>query len=87
MTYDGTLAAVEAYRAGRSAQATALSKALGRIKDFPVVAGIMTMNADRNANKTGIIMEITPSGSRFKTLVPFPTDLPISIVPTKKDAG
>jgi branched-chain amino acid transport system substrate-binding protein len=87
MTFDGTLAAVEAYRASRSTQAAALTKALTKVKDLSMVAGTMSVNEDRNAEKTGIIMEVTSGGNRFKALVGSGTDIPVSAAPKKKDAG
>jgi branched-chain amino acid transport system substrate-binding protein len=87
MTFDGTLTALEAYRTARSVQASALTKALVKIKDLPMVAGAISINEERSTEKSGIIMEITGTGNRFKGLVGSGAETPVSATTKKKDAG
>ncbi len=87
MTYDATLAAIEAYRSARTPDALSLTKSLAKLKDIQVITGTMSMTESRNADKPSIVMELNSKGTRYKTSVSPIALPPVSVAPSVKDAG
>ncbi len=56
----------EAKKAARSR----LRQALAQTKNFPGVTGVITIDADRNANKAAVVVEVTKAGPKFVESVP-----------------
>jgi branched-chain amino acid transport system substrate-binding protein len=85
MTYDGILVIAEAFRKAGTTRAKPLSKALSRIKGLEGVVGKISINKDRNAEKPGIILKTTATGSVFETRVNPYLDVAHSIKNSKEN--
>jgi branched-chain amino acid transport system substrate-binding protein len=57
--------AVPATKEGRDAARKALRDQIARTRDFPGVTGSITIDAERNATKPAVVVEVTKEGTRF----------------------
>jgi branched-chain amino acid transport system substrate-binding protein len=62
--YDAMMVLADALKRSKGAGGAALAKAIGETKDFKGISGSITINAQRNADKGAVIMEV--SGGKFK---------------------
>lgn len=56
--YDSFMVLADAIKRANSTQPEALRAAIAATKDYPGITGVTTINADRNADKPAVIMEI-----------------------------
>jgi branched-chain amino acid transport system substrate-binding protein len=69
LAYDATLVAVEAMKRAPDTSGAALRDAIAATKDFPGVAGKITINAQRDAEKQAVVLKVEGGKTKFVTTV------------------
>ncbi|EQC49334.1 receptor family ligand-binding protein [Bacteriovorax sp. BSW11_IV] len=67
--YDAILVMADAIKRAGSTDHEALNKAILATKNFQGVTGMITIDSNRNAKKSAVVLETTPAGNVFKTKV------------------
>ena len=65
LAYDSAMVLADALKRAGSADAQKLTDAIAQTKDFDGVTGKITINAERNAVKPAVVLELDPSKSGF----------------------
>ena len=69
--YDSAKLLVDAVKRAKTMDGTGIRDAIAETKDFPGVAGKITIDANRNARKSALIMQIKGASFKvFKTVTP-----------------
>ena len=69
--YDAALVMIDAIRRAGAAEPARIRAALAQTRDFQGATGSITLDADRNAVKSAVILEVRESGFRYReTLLP-----------------
>jgi branched-chain amino acid transport system substrate-binding protein len=69
--YDAAYAIYEAIRLAPEATPEAIKNTVNTKLDFRGVTGRIKMNPDRNVEKEIVILEVTPTGSKFRSKIPY----------------
>lgn len=69
LAYDATKLAVEAMKRAPDLSGPALRDAIAATKDFPGVAGKITLNANRDAEKQAVVVKVENGKTQFVTTV------------------
>ncbi|WP_225411709.1 ABC transporter substrate-binding protein [Stigmatella hybrida] len=69
LAYDATLVAVDAMKRAPDLSGPALRDAIAATKDFPGVAGKITLNAQRDAEKQAVVLKVEGGKTKFVTTV------------------
>ncbi|SET89803.1 ABC transporter substrate-binding protein [Stigmatella erecta] len=69
LAYDATLVAVDAMKRAPDPSGPALRDAIAATKDFPGVAGKITLNAQRDAEKQAVVLKVEGGKTKFVTTV------------------
>lgn len=73
LSYDGIKVLADAMVRANSAQPTKIKEALAQTKQFPGVTGLITIDANRNANKSAVILQIKNNKIQYlETVQPDP---------------
>ncbi len=67
--YDAARVAIEAMKRAPDLSGPSLREAIAQTKDFPGVAGIITMDENRNAVKPAVVLKVEDGKFRYKTTV------------------
>ncbi len=67
--YDAALVLFDAIRRANSAEPARIREALASTRDVAGATGSITLNAQRDAVKSAVILEVTASGTRFQSTV------------------
>ncbi len=67
--YDAARILYDAIRRAGSTEAAAIRNALAATRDFPGVSGMITIDADRNARKSAVVLKIEDGRFKFVELV------------------
>jgi branched-chain amino acid transport system substrate-binding protein len=67
--YDSVKVLVDAMKRAGTVEADKLKEAINATKDFPGVTGKITLDANRNASKPAVVMEIKGTGYKYKETV------------------
>jgi branched-chain amino acid transport system substrate-binding protein len=67
--YDGVLVIADAIKRANSAEPSKLRDALAATKDLEAVTGTLTMDKDRNPEKSVVVLKIDGGKAKFETLV------------------
>jgi len=69
LAYDATKLAVDAMMRAPDLSGPALRDAIAATKDFPGVAGKITINANRDAEKQAVVLKVENGKTQFVTTV------------------
>jgi branched-chain amino acid transport system substrate-binding protein len=69
LAYDATKLAIDAMKRAPDLSGKALRDAIAQTKDFPGVAGKITINANRDAEKQAVVLKVEGGKTRFVTTV------------------
>ncbi|XXF79228.1 ABC transporter substrate-binding protein [Myxococcaceae bacterium GXIMD 01537] len=69
LAYDAALVAIEAMKRAPDLSGPALREAIAQTKDFPGVAGRITLNAQRDAVKQAVVLKVANGKTEFVTTV------------------
>jgi branched-chain amino acid transport system substrate-binding protein len=69
LAYDATKLAVDAMKRAPDLSGPALREAIAATKDFPGVAGKITINANRDAEKQAVVLKVENGKTQFVTTV------------------
>ncbi|MDQ2643809.1 MAG: ABC transporter substrate-binding protein [Myxococcota bacterium] len=67
--YDAAAVIIEAMRHAPDLSGDAIRSALGKIKDFEGVSGKITINGERNADKSAVVLKIVDGKYKYETTV------------------
>lgn len=67
--YDAILVVADALKRAGSTEPKALNAAIAATKGFQGVTGLITIDANRNARKSAVVLETTPAGNIFNSKV------------------
>lgn len=71
LAYDATMLLLDAMKRANTTDSVALRDAIASTKDFPAVTGNITLDANRNASKSAVILQIQDGKFRFvETVAP-----------------
>ena len=64
--YDGLMVMADALKRSKSLNREDLQKAIASTKNFKGITGVITLDAQRNARKSAVVLETTPEGNVFR---------------------
>jgi branched-chain amino acid transport system substrate-binding protein len=67
--YDGIMVMADALSRTKNLDSNELKNALAAVKNFPGVTGMITLDKNRNAFKSAVVLETTKTGTIFKTKI------------------
>jgi branched-chain amino acid transport system substrate-binding protein len=67
--YDAAYVAVEALKRATDMTGPAIRDAIAQTKDFPGVAGVVTLDKDRNAMKSAVVLKVGDGKTEFVTTI------------------
>jgi len=67
--YDALLITVDAIKRANSTDGAAIAAALAATQNFPAVTGNITIDADRNASKSAVILELRDGAQHYVTTI------------------
>lgn len=70
--YDAMIILADAIRRAGSTDREAVTKAIAETKDFPAVTGAITIDENRNARKSAVVLEIRGNDFAYRQTVPPP---------------
>jgi branched-chain amino acid transport system substrate-binding protein len=64
--YDGLMVMADALRRSKSLKRTDIQMAIAATQDFKGITGVISLDGQRNARKSAVVLETTPEGNIFK---------------------
>lgn len=74
LAYDGANVLIDAIKRANSTDPKALAKAIGETKDFKGVTGTITLDAERNAKKPAVILQMKDGQWKYAASIAPPSD-------------